>query len=231
MTVDSKTTTKAIIDIVKQKYGQDIALRQAQKVKAMLCPRTKQPCGECGQVHPRSFNCSSNSADHSRSQINSESGQLESSSVVNIDLNEDHLPQPVEIGVRSDPTLNRLPITAPHYENRGLLPSPSAMGPRAGVNSQQLPSMIDPALTANNVQASSTLQPPVQTQSSTMAVPNQVNLTGPTTTSSVGQQASRTAQQTRFEAARLMQTAAKLMQEAARLNAEAARLTASVAHV
>ena len=39
----------------------------------------------------------------------------------------------------------------------------------------------------------------------------------------------RTAQEARMEAARLMQKAADLMQEAARMNSEAARLTASVA--
>ena len=41
---------------------------------------------------------------------------------------------------------------------------------------------------------------------------------------------SRSPQEVRMEAARLMQNAARLMQEAARLNAEAARLTASVAN-
>ena len=230
MIVDSKTTTKAIIDIVKQKYGQDIALRQAQKVKAMLCPRTKQRCEQCGQVHARTMSCYPNSVGHSESQRSLESAQLESNSGADIDFNEDYPPQPNEVSLRNDPTPGRTSTTAPLYENRRLLPPPPTSGLGASANSQQLSSMIDPALTAN-LHVPSTLQPPPQNQSNKLTVSSQINLTGRTTASATGQQAPRTVQETRLEAARLMQNAARLMQEAARLNAEAARLTASVAHV
>ena len=45
LTVESSTPTRAIIDAIKQKYGTEIALRQAQKVKATLCPRPRESDG------------------------------------------------------------------------------------------------------------------------------------------------------------------------------------------
>ena len=44
--VDQHTPARAIIDTVKAKYGQEIALRQAQKVKATLCSRPSELASE-----------------------------------------------------------------------------------------------------------------------------------------------------------------------------------------
>jgi hypothetical protein len=49
--VTPETATKSIIDVVQEHYGQKIALRQAQKVKAILSPKNAGPCQSCGAVH------------------------------------------------------------------------------------------------------------------------------------------------------------------------------------
>lgn len=58
MTVDRSTPTKAIIDAVKARYGSEIAMRQAQKVKATLIPKsTEQSSCACGSTDHAPENC------------------------------------------------------------------------------------------------------------------------------------------------------------------------------
>jgi flagellar biosynthesis GTPase FlhF len=57
MIVDYATTPQEIIEAIKQRYGQEIPIRQAQKVKAVLCPKDKHGCKFCGGPAHRSRRC------------------------------------------------------------------------------------------------------------------------------------------------------------------------------
>ena len=228
--VNSETSTKAIIEAIKQKYGQEIAIRQAQKVKARLVSKPRSPCSSCGQFHENNNTCST------RSESRQDLEEIHSNEINNdMSLPEDHLGNDVSHAValverRTIPT--SMPISTSSVATSALaLPAISkgcgqAPGERSARNSQG---------TVRRVPISQPSQP-----SYSAASVGQPQRTGNDGNSSAGdrpqpsgnsQAPSKTPQEVRMEAARLMQNAARLMQEAARLNAEAARLTASVANV
>ncbi|MCJ1371761.1 hypothetical protein MMC20_002980 [Loxospora ochrophaea] len=60
LVVNRDTTTISIIEAVEQRYGQRIALRQAQKVKQQLVPRPRGPCNYCGAPDHTSGSCPQN---------------------------------------------------------------------------------------------------------------------------------------------------------------------------
>ncbi|MCJ1383889.1 hypothetical protein MMC17_007003 [Xylographa soralifera] len=236
MTVTDDTSTKIIIEVVKEKYGQDIALRQAQKVKALLCPKSKETCERCGKAHARSVRCKrahrssaiQASRDHpSRVQPSepSESIAMDWQSQEDLLQSSDQptsstaTPGIQQIGEVTtsvvDPRLPRSPISRIDQNAASHQILSTTQEPSLILQSHSQP------LLPNGIQA----QPQASTNPQRMPMGARVRalVTNP--------QPPRTPQETRLEAARLMQNAARLMQEAARLNAEAARLTASVANV
>jgi len=251
MTVDAKTPTTAIIECVKEKYGQNIALRQAQKVKAILCPKAKSSCGHCGKSHASTAPCP-----RPRSQPTSHGGTSQTliaggTSGLDFTFTEDqpqdfnvhnnlpHTSGPALLSTLIPQTLPHPPLTLPPATHEiiprnhppPILTDPHLPGePRphsTGPNSHRIPSQ---PLINNPSQLSSQLPSQLSTTSPSQP-PSTTTSTLPThrPTAPPPQQPARTPQETRLEAARLMQNAARLMQEAARMNAEAARLTASVA--
>ncbi|MCJ1246999.1 hypothetical protein MMC30_004210 [Trapelia coarctata] len=240
MTVDAKTPTTAIIETVKEKYGQNIALRQAQKVKAILCPRAKQSCGHCGKNHASTARCPQPKP---RAQPTSHGGTSQSLLAedtfgLDFTFTADQPQQLHDFTGTRNPTQTSSPpllsIAAPQ-----TLPHPPQILPPAPresltVTNQPAPP-IDPRLppeprpqstgsNSHQVPSQTLCHPPQLPAPSTTPLPTH-RPTGPPPL-----QPARTPQETRLEAARLMQNAARLMQEAARMNAEAARLTASVAN-
>ncbi|MCJ1432036.1 hypothetical protein MMC27_001392 [Xylographa pallens] len=236
MAVTDDTSTKTIIEVVKEKYGQDIALRQAQKVKALLCPKPKETCERCGKAHARSVRCeqSQRSSTIQASRDRSSRAQpSERSESIAMDWqphedrsqSSDHtmsstanpaVQQIAEVTtIVVDPRLSRNSTTRTEQNTASHQIISTTREPSAILQSHSQPS--DP----NGVQA----QQQVGNNLQRMPIGARVRALV------ANPQPSRTPQETRLEAARLMQNAARLMQEAARLNAEAARLTASVANV
>ncbi|MCJ1474631.1 hypothetical protein MMC13_003291 [Lambiella insularis] len=244
ITVTRETAPKTIVDIVKEKYGQDIALRQAQKVKKVLCPKPKHICARCGLTHSRSMSCNkartfqplrraktttTNGANNlSQNDLGSDADMLQvlDQSIATYDVPVAHGPQPVYADV-----------------DRGLLTNPDDQVLQASDNlpvqaTQEVPLMLEAQTQPTDISQ-------FQVQQQTPEYPHMTGIgarpqgpSGPPEASntphpltSVPPQLPRTPRDARLEAARLMQNAARLMQEAARLNAEAARLTASAANM
>ncbi|MCJ1258377.1 hypothetical protein MMC24_006210 [Lignoscripta atroalba] len=235
ITVDEETSTKTIMEAVEQKYGQKIALRQAQKVKKVLVPTSKGPCKHCGQSNHTSGRC----PQHRRFSGN-DSISLQENSFGNEGdgmhiESEREQPQSQEIFCdlclqpgheRSECQTddNTLATNGSFQTGIQRLPINDQAGRTATTTSQRPPesSSLDP----NIVNGDQNLAPGTQQASQTQSSSHGVDAMSRVAT----QNPTRNPQDTRMEAARLMQQAARLMQEAARLNAEAARLTASVAH-
>ena len=241
MIVTDDTSTKSIIEVVKEKYGQDIALRQAQKVKALLCPKSKETCERCGKAHARNVRCKRSQRSPAIRALRTQPSEHQASSVqpsepiegTNMDWQspEDLLQssdQPIsstttppvqQIGDMitnvADPRLTRNLIARTEHNTANHHLISTTQGPSLELQSNAQP------LVPNGVQTQQTAGNNLQRMP--MGVRVRALVANP--------QLPRTPQETRLEAARLMQTAARLMQEAARLNAEAARLTASVANV
>ncbi|MCJ1286590.1 hypothetical protein MMC26_005936 [Xylographa opegraphella] len=237
MTVTDDTSTKTIIEIVKNKYGQDIALRQAQKVKALLCPKSKETCERCDKVHTRSVRCKRTSRSLakqvSRNHLSSVQA-LEASGSIAMDWQpHEDLPQSsdqpisstvtatgqqIEEGTTSivvDPQLSRISVARTEASIASHPMVATTLDPSMMLQSHPQP------LISNGGQA------PQQAGAHLQWAPLGARIR----TLVANPQPPRTPQEIRLEAARLMQNAARLMQEAARMNAEAARLTASVANV
>lgn len=53
MDVEPSTNPMDIVEAIKAKYGQEIALRQAQKVRSALCPKPREKCQYCGAATHR----------------------------------------------------------------------------------------------------------------------------------------------------------------------------------
>ena len=76
--VSINTTTREICAVVKQKYGQEIAERQAQKVKRVLTKELKRPCRRCRRFGHVKTDCpqrpavDSNDEEHETSSEESE---------------------------------------------------------------------------------------------------------------------------------------------------------------
>ena len=249
LTVTEDTSTRAIIDVVQQTYGQKIALRQAQKVKAILAPKSKEPCTHCGKPSHRSGRCLSLRPSIVPAETSTQHMDLDDDDdndrAVQDDLNEDDNPPnlDVETELPRGPVNN---ISMPNRPTHTLLPTsnsgshiPDHNSTRVGSNgnstditsrnhNQPISMNEQPNLIpSQNLVLNGNLNPiPLSRLPSARINPNPIA----NGTSNVMQQTNRTPQETRMEAARLMQQAARLMQEAAKLNAEAARLTASVAN-
>ena len=231
MTVTDDTSTKTIIEVVKEKYGQDIALRQAQKVKALLCPKAKETCERCGKAHAKSVRCKQTQRSPTVQASKVQPSRLNQSIAMDWQPQEDLLQsfdhtmsstatpavqQIAEVtNIVVDPRIPRSSIARTEQNTASHHIIPTTREPSLILHSHS--QLLDP----NGVQA----QQQVGNNPQRMPIGARVRalVTNP--------QPSRTPQETRLEAARLMQNAARLMQEAARLNAEAARLTASVANV
>ncbi|MCJ1395485.1 hypothetical protein MMC18_008371 [Xylographa bjoerkii] len=229
MTVTEDTSTKTIIEVVKEKYGQDIALRQAQKVKALLCPKSKETCQRCGKAHARSVRC--NRGQRSRASQDSSVRLSEPSESIGMDWQPDgDTLQPPDPQIPSTETLAVQQTRGATNVNDSRLPRNPIARTEGNIAGQIAPSIIDPSLSMQSHR-----QPPIamgiQVQPQAGSNPPRISTTDRTRAPATSPQPLRTPQETRLEAARLMQNAARLMQEAARLNAEAARLTASVANV
>ncbi|MCJ1340928.1 hypothetical protein MMC09_006224 [Bachmanniomyces sp. S44760] len=243
MHVDDDTTTKAIVAMVEQRYGQKIALRQAQKVKKMLVLRRQTSCGHCIRSRHPTKRCAQHrnptneggevaeserggqAEDHAHSISHAEDGDNDDGrdAMVLTDPDSDHTCKScLQTGhdtqqCRDDQHDNR-------QSNDITTPSGTASGDiahrRASVDVQD----------QSNRQQTADVRPHSHVRHS--GVPSATEASSniqPETTNSTHQR-QRTAADVRMEAAGLMHRAAWLMQEAAKLNVEAARLTASVAN-
>lgn len=243
--MEEPITTTIIIEAVKRKYGQNLPLRQAQKVKRALGCKPHGPCRHCrrmghskktcpllypGGVNPNPLAHS----EHLNLDANLDDGgmQVDSTNGLQAEPIVDNRPRTEHRCTRCfqpGHTRNHCPCdAAPATSTDGAGMPREGRGPPSNHFNGQVPDevSIDPNLRSNTQRA---VRATVQPQSSGTAA--QATDTQPIQTSmSHHEQPTRTNQDTRLEAARLMQQAARLMQEAARLNAEAAKLTLSAAN-
>ena len=224
MLVTLDTNIQEIIDAVTQRYGQKIPLRQAQKVKSALTDRVKGPCRHCHQLGHTRRHCPQ-LRDSAPEPISFTQNSITHHSNGNEDQDD---------GAYADGGLDYEPEDTGHSDLMEFAnnPAPSfTLGhPPQLANHVFTPSRqhrlpIDPILASrierlNSGETPVTVQPAVTSHQTTNQHTATQNSQTPT----------KTPQDARLEAARLMQQAARLMQEAARLNSEAARLTASVAN-
>lgn len=224
--VNRSTPTKSIIDAVKAKYGQEIAMRQAQKVKAILVPRAQESCQYCRVTSHASENCPTNVPVTVDQQSGTDENMGDSLDSQIPDITENETP-----GL-SAPSIQTRPPDASRLNLHSLLLTPSPQQ-----NSKDLEHSngmaIDPLIVhASNLATPRpsgsgqyhfvTSQGPGMNQESFVTLPAKPTL--------VRSQETRSSAEVRLDAARLMQRAAELTQEAATLNFEAARLMASVAN-
>lgn len=221
--VDEEVTVNIIQDAVEAKYGQKIPLRQAQKVKRALGAKPKGPCRECRQMGHSKRTCPQAhtgmvDADHVRpgEPLDYDNGGMR------VDFSDE---EPPRTGRRCSrcfqPGHSRThcpdatdPLNLHNVSGTGYT-VPTPMNDYVSRQVRDDPS-IDPNL-RNGTQRPGPDVPQMQRSHSSNIHHEQ-------------HEQPRTPQDTRAEAARLMQQAARLMQEAAKLNFEAARLTASVAN-
>ena len=209
LTVDHSTPTKAIIDAVKQKYGQEIALRQAQKVKSSLCPKNRQSLdlsinGE--EIHSAAARPPFHDDTATQHTIRAIEG-----TGMELDVQDDQDPSSVGGGglprERASPTRNQRPIASaaslPGASSHDAMQS--ARLPDGNMNGHH--NIFAPHLASFNNRM--------------MATPSST-----TYTMSTG----KTPREVRNEAAVLFQRASEKFQEACFLHAEASRLFASVAN-
>ena len=210
---------------MKQKYGQELAIRQAQKVKARLILHLNNPprvSSDTSSTLPESVVVQEVLA---ATDMHSDTTQpvscTEGRSIRAQDLHE-----PV-------PTFT-LPSTAESSTAASAHPLP-AISVAFGHDMDD-----QPARTIQDVSPRSPVSRHEHRPSSSVTNTAQnghtgnsgnVRRTDHSRAPILPLSTTRSPQEVRMEAARLMQNAARLMQEAARLNAEAARLTASVANV
>ena len=197
ISVDGDTTTKTIIDAIEEKYGQEIALRQAQKVKHTLAPRPRL-CKHCESTTHTSGRCPINR----RSTSNNESGPQE---------------------ISPDDDTSGMILDDPSNENTMVSDRDLETALQEALCNDQAVNAIATQRLANPFTATANIANGNVNNGAPRVVPLGHGVPAP-------QANSRSPQDTRMEAARLMQQAARMMQDAARLNAEAARLTASVAN-
>lgn len=250
LTIDKDTTTATIIDAVERKYGQKIALRQAQKVKQLLVPKTRKPCRHCGRTGHSRHRCPQRqpaSAAHSVAvpdeYFDDIPDRMQSDSS-DLDLprqQEQHCRACFQPGHnrRNCPqadgaatTMNEAPVSAQVTTSNQQQLHQFPMNGMAQAAEDAVP--VDPTITngpqvpAPNAQQRP--QFPQAPQSGPQALPPNMH-SGRTPATQAAQAQPRTAKETQMEAARLMQQAARLGQEAARLNTEAARLNFEAARL
>ena len=200
--VDANTSTRAIIDAVKAKYGKEIALRQAQKVKSTLCPKPSSPGGPQDAGERRQTRASTNNNDL---QAPAQTPILE-----------DYEPSPSEPSAMQ---LDREDFAGSAFlhdnpDERHHLPRHEAP-----LDAETRPPLvhIEPALRSTG---------PVP-QQHMYRVNEEFQPQAP---DSYSARDGRTPQEIRVEAAVLFQRASEKFQEATMLHAEATRLFASVAN-
>lgn len=226
--MDEPVTTTVIIDAVKRKYGQDLPLRQAQRVKRALGCKPHGPCRNCRRMGHSKKTCPQlpfpGTLDDDSLPSGRTGDQEGGGTPVNVGgddrcRTEDQCTLCFQHGhMQSDCTseATALPSNDEPVFNQELQNPHTTDQVQNGVS-------IDPNLSMGIRRIC-----PGSTQTDRI-LHSSGQLPGETDNSQQEPQ-TKTAQETRLEAARLMQHAATLMQQAARLNAEAARLTASVAN-
>ena len=209
LTVDQSTPPKAIIDAVRQKYGTEIALRQAQKVKANLCPR---PRGSGEQLYEPRVGDDRLLHEQKESRHDPTTGHfsptLNDDSDMHVDFHDGDL---THLGQHRT-TGEEEPSSTQQQELLTVAPLPiipTNMSTPDGRNT--VVHMIP--------QPSQALSMPQPFSEAAMA-------NGPIFTTDSSN--SKTPQEIRAEAAALFQRASEKFQEASRLHAEATRLFASV---
>lgn len=226
--MDEPVTTTVIIDAVKRKYGQDLPLRQAQRVKRALGCKPHGPCRNCRRMGHSKKTCPQlpflGTLDEDSLPSGHTGDQEGRRTPVNVGGDDrckakDQCTQCFQHGhIQSDCT-SEATVPSSNGEPVFNLERQNAQSTHA-TDQVQNGASIDPNLSigmrricpgSDRILHSS--GPP----------PGEID-------NSQQEPQTKTAQETRLEAARLMQHAATLMQQAARLNAEAARLTASVAN-
>ena len=198
--VDPDTPTRVIIEAVRAKYGQDIALRQAQKVKATLCPT---PSKRSKALKSRQRN---NRHLQSAQPQNNLSPPSDFDPVVDEDSNMDP-------NTRNGRMNELSPRLEADHEERGYA---TAYQEEHLAPSSQLPNLS----TAQGANLASVIPPPLGAGETSYREPSRVYTP----------HSSRTPQEIRSEAAALFQRASEKFQEAAFLHAEATRLFVSVAN-
>ena len=222
--INTDTSTRAIIEAVKQKYGQELAIRQAQKVKARLILRLKSPSRISSNTSP-----------------NRPEPVVVREAIAATNVHSDAT-QPVNCTEGHSMRAQGVHESVPTFTSPATIESSTAASAHAlpAISVAFGHNMDDqPARTIQGTSQRSPVSRHEQRPSSSTTHTAQSGHTG--TSGNVRLDHSRapvlplsttsSPQEVRMEAARLMQNAARLMQEAARLNAEAARLTASVANV
>ena len=252
LTIDKETTTATIIDAVEKKYGQKIALRQAQKVKQLLVPKTTKPCRYCGLTGHSRHRCPQRQPTSAGSNVTVQDEyfddipdrmQSESSDPDLPRQQEQHCRMcfqpghnrrncPQESGTAL--SLDEVPVSAQRTASNRQHLHQFPMNGMAPAAENAMP--VDPTISNGaQVPVSSTrqraqFQQQRQSQNAPLTLaPSTHNARMPMTQGI--QTSARTAKDTQMEAARLMQQAARLGQEAARINTEAARLNFEAARL
>ena len=227
--VREKMTVLIIQEAIERKYGQKLPVRQAQRVKRALEGKPKSPCSECHQMthskrscprlHPRQGHPDAGEAyiehDNHDTQVDITDNRI--NRIENQPCARCFQPGHTQDQCQSDtnPRIITNGITARHESNAAYL----------STNREHAP--IDPVFRLN-------MQPTRPTNTSqTIPMNEAIHPPHPENDQDPGlhqEHLMRDPQNSRVEAARLMQRAARLMQEAAKLNFEAARLTASLAN-
>lgn len=226
--MDEPVTTTVIIDAVKRKYGQDLPLRQAQRVKRALGCKPHGPCRNCRRMGHSKKTCPQlpfpGTLDDDSLQSGRYGDQEGGGTPVNVGgddrcRTEDQCTQCFQHGhMQSDCTSEATALPS----NDEPVFNQERQNPHATDQVQNGVS-IDPNLSMGIRRICPGLTQTDRILHSSGQLPGEID-------NSQQDPQTKTAQETRLEAARLMQQAATLMQQAARLNAEAARLTASVAN-
>ena len=250
LTIDKDTTTATIIDAVERKYGQRIALRQAQKVKQLLVPKTRKPCRQCGLTGHSRHRCPQRQPASADANVAVPDEYFDDiPDRMQSDSSDLDLPRQQEQHCRAcfQPGHNRR--NCPQANGAATTSNEvSVSAPATASNPQQLHQFpingmaqaaedampVDPTIGSGaqvpgpNAQQRPPFQQPPQNPAQTLPA-NMHNGRIPPTQNVQAQP--KTAKESQMEAARLMQQAARLGQEAARLNTEAARLNFEAARL
>lgn len=228
MKVTMGTNVQDIIDAVEKKHGQRIPVRQAQKVKSGLVPRSRGPCQHCMKAsHDRSHCPRLRTMTDGPTDFSMNDTVDDGMETTGAEQQNDGLAY-AEVGLeRHLGSGDRSTEAEVEHDAQGQL---SQAGRRERPPGQQSlppidPSLSDPYQTVRVIHQSYTeprergdsQAPPNRPLSDQIAVP--------------APPPSRSPAEVRLEAAKLMQSAALLMEQAAKMHAEAARLNLSVAHV
>jgi hypothetical protein len=244
LTVDRTTSTKAIIDAVKSRYGQEIAMRQAQKVKATLLPKPIDSCTLCGGAGHARDDCS-----HDRRTSFQQDDSMVDTDQNDVTVMEDvqghiHLPLPTASTSRPTPSNHQRPpirTSAPPIERSHAAIDPSLINNSMAYSLPQISTAMEQQVQYASQAPVNDHGPVVIARSPT---PPQLPLSpSPPPSSTLPQSqlqpqlqqgvaglshpAVSVTEDVRTRASRMMLQAAHYMQEAARLNAEAAHLLAN----